>query len=73
MPYALSTKKIKGKKKWCMTNKNTGKTYCYKSKTVREKGMKMHEAFSHNWKPTGKAKVNKSIKKKVKKASAFKR
>ena len=42
-----------------MTSKNTGKTYCYKSVAARKKGMKMHEAFSHNWKLTGKARKKK--------------
>jgi len=39
-----------------MTNKNTGKTYCYKSATAREKGKRMHEAYKKGWKPTGKTK-----------------
>ena len=56
MPYSLSTTTAKGKKKWCMTNKATGKRYCYSSATARKKGMRMHEAFKHGWKPTGKAK-----------------
>jgi len=56
MPYILSTKKVEGKKKWCMTNKSTGKTYCYDSDKDRAKGMKMHHAFAGGWKPTGKAK-----------------
>lgn len=47
MPYRLSTKKEKGKKKYCMTNKNTGKTYCYDSAKARKKGMRMHEMFKH--------------------------
>jgi len=41
--------------KYCMQSKDTGKTYCYKSSAARKKGMKMHEAFKHGWKPTGKA------------------
>lgn len=56
MPYRLNTKKRDGKKVYCMTNKNTGKTYCYKSVTARKEGMRMHEAYKHGWKPTGKAK-----------------
>jgi len=71
MPYALSTKKVKGKNKWCMTSEDTGKTYCYKSKAARERGMQMHEAFKHGWKPTGKAKQKASIKQKVKSAMRF--
>jgi len=55
MPYRLSKLK-KGKKKYAMTNKNTGKTYHYSTAAARKKGMKMHEAFKHGWKPTGKAK-----------------
>ena len=57
MPYDLFTKEKEGKKLFCMKNKSTGKTYCYKSKADREKGQKMHEAFRHGWKPTGKAKA----------------
>ena len=52
MPYRLSTKKVKGKKKWCMTNKETGKTYCYDRKEAREKAMQIHEAYAHGWKPS---------------------
>ena len=55
MPYDLFTKKREGGTVYCMTSKDTGKTYCYKSKADREKGMRMHEAFKHGWKPTGKA------------------
>jgi len=47
MPYRLSTKKVKGKKKFCMTNKNTGKSYCYTSAAARKKGMRIHEMFKH--------------------------
>jgi len=50
MPYKLR----KSKGKFCMTNKNTGKTYCYKSAAARKKGMRMHEAFSHGFKMTKK-------------------
>ena len=64
MPYKLSTRKVKGKTKSCMTNKNTGKTYCYSSAKARKKGMMMHEAFKHGWKPTGKAKKKTRRKKK---------
>ena len=56
MPYNYSTRKRKGRKVWCMTNKRTGKTYCYKSMAARKKGARMHEAYKHGWKPTGKAK-----------------
>jgi len=62
MPYDLSTKTEGGKKKWCMTNKDTGKTYCYDSNEARNKGMRMHEAFKHGWKPTGKAKRSSKVK-----------
>ena len=47
MPYTLSTKTVKGKKKWCMKSKDTGKSYCYDSPAARAKGMKMHEMFKH--------------------------
>ena len=47
MPYNLSTRTVKGKKKWCMTSKDTGKTYCYDSAAARAKGMRMHEMFKH--------------------------
>ena len=55
MPYRLSKLK-KGEKKYVMTNKETGKSYHYGTAAAREKGMRMHEAFKHGWKPTGKAK-----------------
>jgi len=38
-----------------MENTDTGKSYCYDSETAREKGMRMHEAFKHGWKPTRKS------------------
>ena len=54
MPYKNFTKKVEGKKKFCMTNIRTGKTYCYKSKTAREEGARLHEAFKHGFKMTKK-------------------
>ena len=56
MPYSTSTKTRAGKKVYCMTSKDSGKTYCYKSSEARKKGMRMHEAYSHGFKPTGKKK-----------------
>jgi len=47
MPYTLSTRTVKGVKKWCMTSKDTGKTYCYKSPAARKKAMGIHEMFKH--------------------------
>lgn len=47
MPYTLSKRKTKKGYKYCMTNKTTGKTYCYSSPAARKKGMKMHEMFKH--------------------------
>ena len=52
MPYKLSEKKGK----YCMTNVESGKTYCYDSKKERTEGMRMHEAFAHGFRPTGKHK-----------------
>ena len=52
MPYKLGKKKGK----YCMTNTETGKTYCYDSEKKRKEGMRMHEAFAHGFKPTGKKK-----------------
>lgn len=51
MPYDL----FKRGKKFCMRSRDTGKSYCYDSAAARAKGMRMHEAFKHGWKPTGKA------------------
>lgn len=56
MPYRLGTCEKDGKHKYCMTNKDTGKTYCYDSPAERTKGIRMHEAFKHGWVPTGAAK-----------------
>jgi len=58
MPYRLSKLKS-GKKKYVMTNKNTRKSYHYSTAAARKKGMRMHEAFKHGWKPTGKARKRK--------------
>lgn len=52
MPYRL----FKRNGKYCMENRNTGKTYCYDTKKERTEGMKMHEAFAHGFKPTRKSK-----------------
>ena len=43
MPYTYSRQGGK----YCMTNKTTGKMYCYKSSADRKKGAKMHEMFKH--------------------------
>jgi len=59
MPYIKFTKKVKGKKKWCIKNKETGKVYCSDSKEKREKMIRMHEAFKHGWKPTRIRRYNK--------------
>jgi len=45
MPYNLSTRIVKGKKKYCMTSKRTGKTYCYSSEADRKQGMRLHEYY----------------------------
>ena len=55
MPYKLSKLKT-GKKKYVMTNKNTGKSYHYSTAAARKKGMRMHEAFKHGFKMTRKRK-----------------
>jgi hypothetical protein len=47
MPYTLSRRKTKEGTKYCMTSKESGKTYCYDSESARSKGMKMHEMFKH--------------------------
>ena len=51
MPYEQVTKVIKGIKKFCIINKNTGQLVCYGSKQKRKTGIKMREAFAHGWKP----------------------
>lgn len=55
MPYKLSKLKT-GKKKYAMKSLRTGKTYHYSTAAARKKAMKIHHAFAHGWKPTGKAK-----------------
>ena len=47
MPYTYSTQTKEGRKKFCMTSKKTGKTYCYDSPAARERGAKTHEMFAH--------------------------
>lgn len=60
MPYEKFTKIIhekgKKKKKWCIRNKETGNVTCFDSPEKRKTGIKMHQAFEHGWKPTGKGK-----------------
>jgi len=55
IPYKLSKLK-KGKKKYAMKSLETGKTYHYSTAAARKKAMRLHHAFKHGWKPTGKAK-----------------
>ena len=38
MPYQNFSKTVKGKRKYCMRNKRTGKEYCYDSAKEREEG-----------------------------------
>ncbi len=57
MPYDNFTRKKGGKTFYCMKNKNTGKTYCYKSKSDRERGVRVHEMFKHM--PKSKIKIAK--------------
>lgn len=45
MPYILSTRQRKGKTVYCMTSKDTGKTYCYNSLGDRARGAQQHEMF----------------------------
>jgi len=54
MPYQDFSKTVKGKRKYCMRNKKTGKEYCYDSAKEREEGKRIHEAFVHGFKPTRK-------------------
>ncbi|MBC8181495.1 hypothetical protein H8E88_10270 [candidate division KSB1 bacterium] len=50
MPYQKFTKIIKGKKNFCIKNKQTGKVTCYDSEKKRETGIRMKEAFKHGFK-----------------------
>jgi len=54
MPYQNFSEIVKGKRKYCMRNKRTGKEYCYDSAKEREEGKRIHEAFVHGFKPTRK-------------------
>lgn len=54
MPYLFSTRIVKNKKKFCMTSKDSGKTYCYDSEEKRKNGARLHEAFKHGFIPTKK-------------------
>jgi len=47
MPYRLSQKERDGKVVFCMTAIETNRTYCYKSKEARAKGIKMHQRYAH--------------------------
>jgi len=52
MPYQKYTKTIKGKKKFCIRNKQTGQETCYDSEKKRNTGIKIKEAFKHGFKLT---------------------
>jgi len=54
MPYKKFSKKVKGKKKYCLKNKETGAVTCYDSEKKRKIGIKMKEAFAHGFKLTKK-------------------
>jgi len=51
MPYKKYTKTVKGKKKYCIKNKNTGKETCFCSEEKRNNGIRIREAYAHSWKP----------------------
>jgi len=53
MPYEKFTKTVKGEKKWCTRNKETGKVVCYDNPTKRLHGTQMRYATEGGWKPTG--------------------
>lgn len=50
MPY----NKFKKGNKYCIRNRKTGRTTCYKSEDDRNQGIRIREAFAHGWKPTRK-------------------
>ena len=52
MPYTKFTKKVGGKKKQCIKNKETGKVTCYDSVKKRKEGIRIKEAFAHGFKAT---------------------
>lgn len=54
MPYRKFTKKVKGKKKWCIQNLDTKKVTCYGSEAKRKTGIRMKHAFKKGFKPTRK-------------------
>ncbi len=45
MPYELFTKMVKGKKKYCTRNKETGAVRHYDSAAKRKTGMRMAHAY----------------------------
>ncbi len=47
MPYRKFVQNIKGKKKYCLENKRTGKVTCYGSDKKRVKGARIREFFTH--------------------------
>lgn len=61
MPYQKFTKTVKGKKKYCTRNKNTGKVRCFSSKGKRKTMIKMAHAYDSGWKPTGRRRRNARI------------
>ncbi|MFX0134121.1 MAG: hypothetical protein ACFFDN_10805 [Candidatus Hodarchaeota archaeon] len=54
MPYSKFTKIVKGKKKYCTRNLETGEVVEYDSAEKRASGIQMREAIHHGFKPTGK-------------------
>ena len=54
MPYSYFTEVIKGKKKWCTRNLETGEVIHYDSPEKRKHGVMMRHATDHGFKPTGK-------------------
>lgn len=46
MPYRRFTKTVKGKKRWCAENVQTGKVVCYDSKVERERGLKIRMSYA---------------------------
>ena len=47
MPYDYSVKKLGKKKKFCMTSKESGRTYCSDTLEKRKRVQRLHEVWKH--------------------------
>lgn len=65
MPYKKYERTIDGQKRYVAENIETGQVVRYYTPENRETGIRMHEAFSHGFKPRGLAGASRNTRTRV--------